>query len=120
MCESAFDVASMVSLNGGAMLFAAKRSSPSEAGRVKSEVTVRGFFEIQVLGPMLEEGKGRAVSLFLARDTVNGQFSFEFCSTGCLRQFLVASVDEIERRRSAPEYEDAGFFMLGGAPKKRS
>jgi hypothetical protein len=38
-----------------------------------------------------------------ARDAGAGRLEVQFCSTACLRQFLMAAVDELEQRSAAVE-----------------
>jgi hypothetical protein len=44
------------------------------------------------------EPNGPYIRLDLVHDLIGGQAELLFCSTQCLRQFLVSAVDELERR----------------------
>jgi hypothetical protein len=46
------------------------------------------------------KGRGKEIGCVvdIIRDAVGGQADLYFCSTGCLRRFLNACVDELERR----------------------
>jgi hypothetical protein len=53
----------------------------------------------------LEAGKRLQSELMLPRSSIKlaGTLEIQFCSTDCLRQFLMASVNELERRMAAVE-----------------
>ncbi len=47
-------------------------------------------------------GQSEGAELEIVRDTNFGQFDLCFCSTSCLRRFLNACVDELERTLGKP------------------
>jgi hypothetical protein len=55
--------------------------------------------------PQSRASLGASVSIAKkeARDVGAGELEVQFCSTACLRQFLMAAVDELERRGTAVE-----------------
>lgn len=52
-----------------------------------------------------------------ARNTRAGDLHVQFCSIACLRQFLMAAVDELEKRAAAVEPEVEAARQRTSAPK---
>jgi len=101
MCESkrVGEPHEFVGMSGGA----ASASGESGEGFLTIFVHPR---EVPPFGPPPAEGEpltqGDGAELEIVRDTTSGQFDFYFCSTSCLRRFLNACVDELERRLVEP------------------
>lgn len=84
---------SMAILSGGAMRVtdAATKSAEIAADCI-------GFLDLTWHSGHGETEGGADARVSLADETPNGQFEFYFCSTGCLRAFLNASVNALEAK----------------------
>lgn len=86
----------MAILAGGAM-----RVTDSKTKSAEIAEDCIGFLTLMWHSQHGATGAGEADSdarLSLADETPGGQFEFYFCSTGCLREFLHASVDALEAK----------------------
>ena len=78
-------------LNAGALL-AVDKSTATADKRIKA------FFSIGYHGRHDQGHDEPGGHLEIVQDPAGGQFEFYFCSTGCLRHFFSACVDELENR----------------------
>jgi len=97
MCgkKGIFEPNSFATINGGALL--------KEGTSAHMDDKMEGFLSLGWHGAHTDmKGKGEKpdtwANLDLARDTAYGQFEMYFCSTKCLRAYLNACVDELERK----------------------
>lgn len=96
-CGEESQAGAMAILGGGAMRVTDKKTGDAvmadDCGGFLDIVWHGGAFDVDVLVP-------------IADDTPRGQFEFYFCSTKCLRAFLNACVDELEKRVKAARHRD--------------
>jgi len=98
MCktEKVLELHSMAIVNLGAMLMTNR-----ETGSGSMSDDLDGFLRLIWHGAH-DGGTGRdpgvEASVAIVEDTRGGQADLYFCSTGCVRQFFNACVDELERR----------------------
>jgi hypothetical protein len=90
-----FEPHSMAILAAGALLMDRAKDSGGPSDRLD------GFLALHWHGAH-DGGKGKVRDVYCAvdiiRDSVGGQADLYFCSTKCLRTFLNACVDELERK----------------------
>jgi len=97
MCgkKGVFEPNSFATIDGGALR--------REGASASMDSRMEGFFSLGWHGAHTDmKGQGEKpdtwANIDLARDCADGQFEMYFCSTDCLRAFLNACVDELEKR----------------------
>ena len=59
---------------------------------------MEGFLYIGFHGAHSEVSSQPSAQVVIAKDTPDGQFETQFCSTACLRAFLNRCVDQLEQK----------------------
>jgi hypothetical protein len=95
-----FEPHTFVTLDGGALAIKGDSSTKLPKG-----VKLKGFLDMSFHGGHGCQHRGcdekpdnRHAITFIALEATDGQYEMYFCSTRCLRKFLNAAVDDLERK----------------------
>jgi len=110
---------SMAVLSAGALLMNRREKSGGPSNKMD------GYLSLEWHGAH-NGGKGRdkeiGCMVYVIRDVVGGQADLYFCSTLCLRRFLNACVDELERRMAKERkalQQNAERYRCVAAPSRK-
>ena len=114
--KKVYEPHSMAVVGGGALLLdrSKKIGAPSER--------MEGFLDFSWHGAHDGgSGNGREIytRLEIIGDVTGGQFNLYFCSTACLRKFLNACVDELDRRIRNASLKNSDLKKRATERKKR-